>query len=205
MLAILVATRCWRLSATRRSTSSGLGITLSHLLILLGRWLTLGTWASLTTVRLATTFIKGVGRLRRRIDVGQPAGPVLTSRPTLRRVLRTIRTVGRCLLSRTSPARRPNGPCGLVRLRMNIGGLRGGWWRSTIAGARAQKLKASLDVRVAGIKFRGSLVGVQCIRDLVVTRFILGQGQNVKSNQARRNLPECQDRTKPPKCTGSGE
>lgn len=59
---------------------------------------------------------------------------------------------------------------------MDIGGLGSSWRRSAIAGTGSQELKAGLDMRVTGVKLRGTLVRVQCIGDLVIAGFILRVG-----------------------------
>lgn len=51
--------------------------------------------------------------------------------------------------------------------------LRSGRRRTTVAASGSQELKASLDVRIAWVKLGGTLVGIEGIGNLVVTRFIL--------------------------------
>ncbi len=136
--------------------------------------------------------------LRRRVHVGQPTGPVLASALRSRR-----RTASRSLGSRASPlgTGRALRTSGLVSLRVDISRLRSGG-RST-AVARAEQLKTRLDVRVAGIKLGSPLVGIESIRDLVVTRLVL---ERVSKRRAlgitKESLPECRDRTKLRRCRG---
>lgn len=117
----------------------------------------------------AATALIGVGRLRRRVDIGKATSPAVTS------TLRSRRRTAWGWLSRgASPLRssRPSRSSSLVGLRMNICWLRSRRRGSAVGLARAQELQTSLDVRVAGVKLGSTLVSVQGIRDLVIARFV---------------------------------
>lgn len=130
-----------------------------------------------------------VWRLGGRVDVGEPAGPIV-SRSSRGRGWTTRRR----LLRRTAPLRanwsRRSG--GLIGLRMYISRL-GSRWRAPIATTRAEKLQSSLDVRISGVKLGSSLIGIQGIGDLVVAGFILKTLVSAKSRlfscrQVRRGI-----------------
>ena len=106
--------------------------------------------------------------MRWRVNVGEPAYPGVSG---VRSDGRRTRSWG--LLSRASPLRRSGRACGLISLRVDIGRLRSRGRRTTVGTTRAEKLEASLDVRVARVKLCSTLVCVQSISDLVVAALVL--------------------------------
>lgn len=167
-----------RLHAAGSSRAGGLRVPLAHVLLLQRSGLALGAQ------RLAAVGIRGRGRasggstsgrlmaervrgLRRRVDIGQSAGPVLARSSALR----SVRRAGR-LLNSAAPGR-AGGPVGLVSLGMDVGRLRGAGRRSAVASTGSQQLKPGLDVRVSGVELGGALVRIEGVGDLVVARLVL--------------------------------
>jgi hypothetical protein len=153
--------------ATTRPVPGRVVVRLAHLLLLLGAGLALQRRSGASTEGLSTSLI-GVGRLRWRVNVGEPAYPGVSG---VRSDGRRTRSWG--LLSRASPLRRSGRACGLISLRVDIGRLRSRGRRATVGTTRAEKLEASLDVRVARVKLCSTLVCVQSISDLVVAALVL--------------------------------
>ena len=166
-LRVLMALRRRRGLATTRPVPGRVVVRLAHLLLLLGAGLALQRRSGASTEGLSTSLI-GVGRLRWRVNVGEPAYPGVSG---VRSDGRRTRSWG--LLSRASPLRRSGRACGLISLRVDIGRLRSRGRRTTVGTTRAEKLEASLDVRVARVKLCSTLVCVQSISDLVVAALVL--------------------------------
>jgi len=166
-LRVRMALRRRRGLATTRPVPGRVVVRLAHLLLLLGAGLALQRRSRASTEGLSTSLI-GVGRLRWRVNVGEPAYPGVSG---VRSDRGRTRSWG--LLSRASPLRRSGRACGLISLRVDIGRLRSRGRRATVGTTRAEKLETSLDVRVARVKLCSTLVCVQSISDLVVAALVL--------------------------------
>lgn len=168
-LRVLVALGRGRSASSRRSRSIDIVVRLAHLLLLLRTRLSLQRRSGTSSERLTARLVR-VGGLRRGVDVGEAASPVLSGSLGRRRGARS-----RGLLSRASPLRSDR-TRGLISLRVHIGGLGSGRWGTSISATRTEELKASLDVWVAGVEFGSTLVSIQRICDLVVAALILELG-----------------------------
>ena len=82
---------------------------------------------------------------------------------------------------------------------MNIGRLRSSWRWLAISRTRAKQLQTGLNVRVSRVKLSRTLIGVQCIRDLVVAGLILPkvsdahQTRNKVAYQCSQIIPHFRD------------
>lgn len=198
-LRVLMSARSGRHATAREPAPAGIGVRLLADLGLLRRaGLALRRGRGSTERFSAFVRVRG---LRRRVDVGEPASPILTSACRGRR-----RASRGGLLRRSSPLRsnRAGGTSGLIRLGMHVRRL-GRWGRATVAAAGAQELKAGLNVRVPLVKLRRPLICVEGIGDLVVARLVLGvrSASGSREECGHVGLPGFQDHTRPQKCTGS--
>ena len=124
-----------------------------------------GAWSTRSLNRAPSWLsIIWIRRLRRGVELGEPAVPVVVERGA-GRVDRG--SLGR---SRVAPlgTGRPNSAAGLIRLGMDILGEGSAGLAGSATLAAAQQLEASLDMDIAGIELGSALIRIQGIIDLIV-------------------------------------
>lgn len=142
-------------------------LVLSHLLLLARARLTRKRWRGWSPQRLTTLLIR-IWRLRRRVHFRKPRPIAGWSR---RRAWWRLGLLGTG--SRVGPLRTwwPDGSLVLVCLGMDIS-----WHRSrtgAVSLAVTKKLQPGLDVRIGRVQLGRSLIGIQCIINLVIAALIL--------------------------------
>lgn len=180
----------------------------SQLLFLLRAGLSLTGWG-LATKGLTLASVR-VSRLRRRVDLRNPAVPGIRAGALCGAVEHRLRLL-RWLRRWCRPRSRPLGPrraSSLVRLGVDVSRHRRLRWRGAVRLSAPEQLQPRLDVGVSRIKLSSTLVRIKGIRDLVIARLVLQGGTRVSNDPSRVqikhliHLPECPGHTTLPRCWG---